>query len=249
MELTLKNVSKKFDDKVILNEVNYTFEKGKIYGLLGKNGAGKTTLFNCISQNMMVDSGEVMLSENASYSSTEIGYVYATPHLPAFMTGYEFVKYFLEIHKNMIKDPKDPIAYLTMVGIEEADCHKLMRDYSHGMQNKVQMLTSLMTTPPVLLLDEPLTSFDVVASHEMKKLLLSIKPETIIIFSTHILSLAQDLCDEIVLLHNGDIRGIDEADYNSPDFEEQLIKILSDNAIEGNANAIAGNAFVVGGDL
>lgn len=234
MTLTLKDVSKKFDDKVILNAVNHTFEKGKIYGLLGKNGAGKTTLFNCISQNMMVDSGQISLGDNENYHSTEIGYVYATPHLPAFMTGYEFIKYFIEIHKNMIKEPKDPIDYLTMVGIEEADCHKLMRDYSHGMQNKVQMLTSLMMTPPVLLLDEPLTSFDVVASHEMKKLLLSIKPETIIIFSTHILSLAQDLCDEIVLLHHGDIRQVDETDYNSPDFEEQLIKILSDAVAGGD---------------
>ena len=234
MELVLKDVSKKFDDKVILNEVNYIFEKGKIYGLLGKNGAGKTTLFNCISQNLLVDNGEILLDEKTGYNSTKIGYVHATPHLPVFMTGYEFVKYFLEIHWDMIKNPKDPVAYLTMVGIEEADCHKLIRDYSHGMQNKVQMLTSLITAPPVLLLDEPLTSFDVVASHEMKKLLLSIKPETIIIFSTHILSLAQDLCDEIVLLHHGEIRGIDEADYNSPDFEEQLIKILSDAAFGGD---------------
>jgi len=241
MELALKDVSKKFDDKVILNEVNYIFEKGKIYGLLGKNGAGKTTLFNCISQNLMVDSGEIFLDDKVGYSSTEIGYVHATPHLPVFMTGYEFVKYFLEIHRDMIKEPKDPVAYLTMVGIEEADCHKLIRDYSHGMQNKVQMLTSLITAPPVLLLDEPLTSFDVVASHEMKKLLLSIKPETIIIFSTHILSLAQDLCDEIVLLHNGDLRGIDEADYNSPDFEEQLIRILSDTAFGENADAVGGD--------
>lgn len=205
MKLILDNVSKKFDDMEILNHVSYTFEKGKIYGLLGRNGVGKTTLFNCISQNLMIDSGKIALDKgkgvNSNYSSTEIGFVYDTARLPAFMTGYEFVKYFIEIHQDEIEYPKHPEEYLMMVGIVEADCHKLLRDYSHGMQNKVQMLTSLITAPPVLLLDEPLTSFDVVASHEMKKLLLSIKPKTIIIFSTHILPLAQDLCDEIVLLH------------------------------------------------
>ena len=230
MKLVLNQVSKKFDDKVILNEVNHTFEMGKIYGLLGKNGAGKTTLFNCVSQNLMVDGGQITLDDRLDYRDTQIGYVYATPRLPAFMTGYEFIKYFIEIHADEISEAKDPSDYLTLIGIEEADHHALIRDYSHGMQNKVQMLTSLITAPPVLLLDEPLTSFDVVAAHEMKKILLSIKPETIIIFSTHILSLAQDLCDEIVLLHHGDLRSIDASDFQSPDFEEQLIKILSDQA-------------------
>lgn len=228
MNLILDNVSKKFGDKVILNKVNYTFQKGKIYGLLGKNGAGKTTLFNCISQNLMADGGTISLNGDSDYNSSEIGYVYATPHLPTFMTGYEFVKYFIEIHSDVIELPKRPEAYLTLVGIEETDHHSLIRDYSHGMQNKVQMLASLITAPPVLLLDEPLTSFDVVAAVEIKKLLLSIKPETIIIFSTHILSLAQDLCDEIVLLHNSDLRSIDASDFNSPDFEDYLIKILSE---------------------
>lgn len=228
MELILDNVSKKFDEKEILRNVSYIFEQGRIYGLLGKNGAGKTTLFNCISQNLLIDSGVITLGDEGVYNSTEIGYVYAIPHLPAFMTGYEFIKYFVEIHSDMIQSIKNPAEYLSLIGIEEQDHHSLLRDYSHGMQNKVQMLTSLITAPPVLLLDEPLTSFDVVAAHEMKQLLLSIKPETIIIFSTHILSLAQDLCDEIVLLHNSELRSIEASDFNRPDFEAQLIKILSD---------------------
>ena len=237
MKLILENISKKFDNKGILNNVSYTFEKGKIYGLLGRNGVGKTTLFNCISQKLMIDSGSITLKneagDNSNYSSTQIGYVYDTARLPAFMTGSEFIKYFLEIHQDQIEYPKHPEEYLMMVGIDEGDCHKLLRDYSHGMKNKVQMLTSLITAPPVLLLDEPLTSFDVVASHEIKQLLLSIKPETIIIFSTHILPLAQDLCDEIVLLHNKELRGISESDFQNVDFEEQLIKIFSDTAQAG----------------
>lgn len=235
MQLLLKNVTKKFNDKVILDNINYSFEKGKIYGLLGKNGVGKTTLFNCISQNILLDSGAVFLNDNDHYKSTEIGYVLATPKLPVFMTGYEFIKYFLEIHQDLIEFPKHPEEYLMEVGIAEEDCHKLLRDYSHGMQNKVQMLTSLLTAPPVVLLDEPLTSFDVVASHEIKKLLLAIKPNTIIIFSTHILSLAQELCDEITLLHNGALKKIEESDFNRPDFEDFLVKILSDKLeVEGN---------------
>ena len=228
MQLILDHVSKKFDNKVILTDVSYTFEKGKIYGLLGKNGAGKTTLFNCISQHLMVDSGEITVNGNRNYNSTEIGYVYAMPKLPAFMTGYEFVKYFIDIHADVMMHVKEPAAYLLSVGIEEEAHHLLLRDYSHGMQNKVQMLTSMVMAPPVLLLDEPLTSFDVVAAHEMKKLLLSIKRETIIIFSTHILPLAQDLCDEVVLLHNQQLQGMSESDFQSDAFEAQLMQIFSD---------------------
>ncbi len=238
MELILQNITKSFDEKVILHDASFTFETGKIYGLLGRNGAGKTTLFHCISQNMDIDSGTIALDKgtgaNEKYDSTDIGYVYTVPHLPTFMTGYEFVKYFMEINKERISQPKSPEEYLQLVGIEEKDQHVLLRDYSHGMQNKVQMLVSLIVKPPVLLLDEPLTSFDVVAAHEMKELLLGLKSDSIIIFSTHILQLAQDLCDEIVLLHHRTLRGIHTQEVHAPNFEEEIIELLSETD-EGGA--------------
>ena len=95
------------------------------------------------------------------------------------------------------------------------------------MQNKVQMLVTMLVKSPVLLLDEPLTSFDVVAAHEMKELIISQKDHSVVIFSTHILQLAQDLCDEIVLLHEGKLTGIPSERIHDSDFEEEVVKLLS----------------------
>lgn len=232
MKLVLENITKNFDEKVIFDDASFTFEKGKIYGLLGRNGSGKTTLFNCISKNLLLDNGTIGLEKNGilntDYDNTEIGFVYTMPHLPAFMTAYEFVKFFIDINQDRIEEIQRPENYLDSVGIERQDQHRLLKDFSHGMQNKVQLLVSLMVQPPVLLLDEPLTSFDVVAAHEMKELILKMKTNSVIIFSTHILQLAQDLCDEIVLLHHKKLIGIASDKIHDQDFEEEIIDLLSD---------------------
>lgn len=239
MKLVLKGVTKRFDDKTIIEGADFTFEKGKIYGLLGRNGAGKTTLFNCISRNLIIDEGSIGIEENGildeNYENTAIGFVYTQPHLPVFMTAYEFIKFFTEINSARITHPKTPEEYLDSVGIEREDQHRLLKDFSHGMQNKVQMLVSLMVQPPILLLDEPLTSFDVVAAHEMKELILQMKSESIVIFSTHILQLAQDLCDEIVLLHHQKLNQVDPARIHDKDFENEIIDLLSDKEAVKNS--------------
>ena len=101
-----------------------------------------------------------------------------------------------------------------------------MKDYSHGMKNKLQMLVYIIMSPKILLLDEPLTSFDVVVAEEMKELLKTLKKDHILIFSTHIMELALDLCHEIVVLNNGVMEYIYKADLNDKDFKNKIIDIL-----------------------
>ena len=113
-----------------------------------------------------------------------------------------------------------------MVNLLEEDRDRLLKDFSHGMKNKMQMLIQFIAHPDVLLLDEPLTSLDVVVADEMKKLLKSIKKEHIIIFSTHIMELAVDLCDEIVILNKGQLSLINKEDLDDDAFQEKIIKIL-----------------------
>lgn len=232
MKLVLENATKAFDSKIILQESNFQFEKGKIYGLLGKNGAGKTTLFNCIARNIALDSGEIYLYQNQEkqrgYDNTAISFVHTSPHLPAFMTAFEFVRFFLDINHHLITEPKSPAEYLLSVGIDSQDHHRLLKDFSHGMQNKVQMLVSFIVQPPVILLDEPLTSFDVVAAHDIKQMILKMKQDSIIIFSTHILQLAKDLCDEVVLLHNHSLQKITNQQIMDADFEQEVIQLLTE---------------------
>lgn len=235
MKLVLEHMSKKFDKKEVLRDVNFTFTDGKIYGLLGRNGAGKTTLFNCLNGDLKADGGRFYLeTENGSrnVAPEDIGYVLSTPTVPEFLTAREFLKFFLDIHEGKIKEPKSIDAYFSDVSIAEDDRDKLLKDYSHGMKNKMQMLLNIIVKPNVLLLDEPLTSLDVVVAEEMKQLLRSLKSERITIFSTHIMDLALDLCDEIVLLNHGVLELVDKANLGSREFKEKIIAVLREDGNE-----------------
>ena len=105
MELVIKDLQKKFEKKEVLRGIDFSFEDGKIYGLLGRNGAGKTTLFNCLSRDIRCDGGEFFLRENGEareIGAEELGYVLSTPTVPEFLTGREFVRFFLDINRKNI---------------------------------------------------------------------------------------------------------------------------------------------------
>ncbi|MFD2702065.1 ATP-binding cassette domain-containing protein [Paenibacillus shunpengii] len=233
MELVLENIVKSFGKKNVLQNTGFTFEQGKIYGLLGRNGAGKTTLFNGLSGETKLDGGNAWLLDNGTrreLKEDDIGYVYSLPILPEFLTGYEFVKFFLDINRDKLQADTQIDDYFEMMRITTEDRHRLIKNYSHGMKNKIQMLLFLITKPPVILLDEPLTSFDVIVALEMKNLLRSMKKDHILIFSTHILQLASDLCDELVILNKGQLSSVPKELLGSPGFEQSVIDLLQDDA-------------------
>ena len=235
MKFKVENLSKSFGEKRVLNDINFTFEQGKIYGLLGRNGAGKTTLFNCFNSDIKYDTGRLFFETAEGLREPvpeDIGYVLSTPTVPEFMTGREFLKFFLEINEDRITSPKTIDEYFDFMSIEPQDRNKLLKDYSHGMKNKMQMLINIIAQPNLLLLDEPLTSLDVVVAEEMKQILRSAKNDCIIIFSTHILDLALDLCDEIVLLSHGELEVVDKSNLGSDEFKEKIIAALKE---DGNA--------------
>lgn len=229
MKFIIEHVSKHYEKKEVLRDINFVFEEGKIYGLLGRNGAGKTTLFNCLNRDIKTDGGQFYLEENGvrrDVKAEDIGYVLSTPTVPEFLTGREFLKFFMDINESSIQDPKPLDAYFDLVSIEEEDRDKLLKDYSHGMKNKMQMLINMIAQPNILLLDEPLTSLDVVVAEEMKQLLRSLKSRRITIFSTHIMDLALDLCDEIVLLNHGELEVVEKSNLDQHEFKEKILAAL-----------------------
>ena len=230
MKLIIEGLKINFEKKEVLKDINFEFEKGKIYGLLGRNGAGKTTLFNCLNEDLPVDAGKFFLKdkEPRKIESDDIGYVLSTPNVPEFLTGREFLKFFIEINKNRIKNEKTIDEYFDFMKIDNDDRDKLLKDYSHGMKNKMQMLVNIIANPSILLFDEPLTSLDIVVQEEMKQMLKSIKKDHIIIFSTHIMELALDLCDEIVILNKGVLEKIDKNDLDNTKFKDKIIEALKE---------------------
>ncbi len=229
MRFTIEHLSKHFEKKEVLRDIDFIFESGKIYGLLGRNGAGKTTLFNCLNRDMKAEGGSFFLETDGQRRDVvpeDIGYVLSTPTVPEFLTGREFLKFFIDIHEEQLKDLRSLDEYFDYMGIFPEDRDKLLKDYSHGMKNKMQMLVNIITKPNLLLLDEPLTSLDVVVAEEMKQILRELKEERIIIFSTHIMDLALDLCDEIVLLNHGELESVDKTNLNSNEFKEKILAAL-----------------------
>ena len=235
MKFIIEHLSKHFEQKEVLKDINFTFEEGKIYGLLGRNGAGKTTLFNCLNRDIKADGGSFCLEENGvrrEVAAEDIGYVLSTPTVPEFLTGREFLKFFMDINAASIRNPKPLDGYFDDMSIAPADRDKLLKDYSHGMKNKMQMLINIIAQPNLLLLDEPLTSLDVVVAEEMKQLLRSLKAGRVTIFSTHILDLALDLCDEIVLLNHGELEAVDKSNLDSGEFKDKIIAALREEGHE-----------------
>lgn len=232
MELQINHIEKSFQDTIVLKDCDYCFKEGQIIGLLGRNGAGKTTLFNLINQEFSADGGNILLEKDGQVkpiSVGDVGMVFAENYLPDFLTGYEFIQFFIDLHGT--DESLTANQYLDMVDISQEDRHRIIKGYSSGMQSKLSLLAVFIMQPPVILLDEPLTSVDVVIGIELKKLLKTLKEGRIILLSTHILQLAMDLCDEVVLLRDGKLSHLN-LDNQAPDFEARLLQELKGDSHE-----------------
>lgn len=225
MNLNIKNLNKSFGDKEVLKNINFSFSSNKIYGLIGRNGSGKTTFFNAINNDINVDSGEFLLNDKL-VDASDIGYVHSTPLVPEFLTANEFLDFYLQINN---KDNIDKEYYFDLVEINNDDRDKLLKDFSHGMKNKMELLINIISDPKIILLDEPLVSLDVLVQENIKKILKDLKKDHIIIFSTHILEIALDLCDEIVLLKDKKFELVEKNDLNNKKYKEKILKVLGDN--------------------
>ena len=233
MEFVISHLVKSYGSKQVLKDIDFVFEEGKIYGLLGRNGSGKTTFFNCVNGDIDFNSGSFFFRENGDLQNViplkpdDIGYLVSTPTVPEFMTGREFLKFFLEVHEEITPE-KTINEYFDYMMVPEDDRDRLLKDYSHGTKNKMQMLLNIIASPKLMLLDEPLTSLDVIIAEEMKNVIRGQKQGRITIFSTHLLDVAVDLCDEIVLLHNGKLEPIDKSNLGDSAFKDKIIAALKD---------------------
>ncbi len=227
MKLHIEDIKKSFGDKEVLKGCSGVFEQGRIYGLLGRNGAGKTTLFKAIYGDFEDFSGRAEIEEDDGsthkLNGDEIGMIFSQPMIPDFLTGYEFIKFYSEA----LEAETDIDALFGKLNFDMQDRDRLIKGYSSGMKSKLHLMTLLISKPPVMLLDEPLTSLDVVVAEEIKNILLGFKKNHIIIFSTHIMQLAKDMCDEIVLLKDGVLETIEGLDKASKEYERKIIEHLT----------------------
>lgn len=207
--LRIEHLSQKFGEHQILNDVNFSVSENSIFGFLGQNGAGKTTTMKIILGLMKPVSGKVsILGETVTYGQTDtnrfVGYLPDVPEYYTFMTPKEYLTLCGEITNmpsNIIKSRVDEM--LEMVGLTNAN--KKIGGFSRGMKQRLGIAQALLNEPRLLICDEPTSALDPLGRKEILDILYQVKGKTTVVFSTHILSDVERICDNIAVLNKGKI--------------------------------------------
>lgn len=207
--LTLNNVSKKFGNKQVVKNLSFEVPQNKVYGFIGKNGAGKTTTVKMILGLVKADEGEIMVNgERVTFGQNTtnkyIGYLPDVPEFYGYMTPGEYLKLCGKITGMTdaeIKTRSDELLELVGLGEEK----KRIKGFSRGMKQRLGIAQALLNSPKLLICDEPTSALDPVGRKEILDVLSKVKEQTTVIFSTHILSDVERICDEVAFLHDGNI--------------------------------------------
>ena len=207
MELTLQNITKKYERVLVLNDISLTLKPG-IYGLLGANGAGKTTLFRIICRLMEPTHGSIKfngknVNQQAEAYRTNLGFLPQDfSYYPDF-TGMRFMLYIAALKGlNNIVAKKRSLELLKQVGLEEMKDIKI-RKYSGGMKQRLGIAQAMLNNPQILILDEPTVGLDPKERVKFRKLISSFANNKIVILSTHIVADVEYIADEIIVLKKG----------------------------------------------
>lgn len=208
--LRIEGLNKRFGDKQVLSGLNLAVPEGSIFGFIGKNGAGKTTAMKIVLGLLAWDSGEITVAgEKVKYGATAtnrlIGYLPDVPEFYPFMTAREYLLFCGKIAG--MKRPeamKRSAALLEMVGLGGEE-HRV-KGFSRGMKQRLGIAQALMNRPRLLICDEPTSALDPVGRRELLDILLAVKGETTVLFSTHILSDVERVCSDIAFLNDGRAR-------------------------------------------
>ena len=209
--IEVENLTKKFGDKVAVSGISFRVHDGEIYGLLGPNGSGKSTTMKILAGILKPTSGKVLVGEiNVAKNPIEVkkivGYVPETPILYESLTPSELFNFVGSIRGIPKEKLEERVNYFVKAfGIEEY-LEQFIGTLSFGTQQKVSLITALLHDPKVLILDEAMNGLDPKSARILRELLLEFKNEgKSIIFSTHILSLAEIICDRIGVIYQGKI--------------------------------------------
>lgn len=205
--LQITNLQKHFGDKEVLKGLNLSVPEKSIFGFIGKNGAGKTTTMKMVLGLMSPDQGEIYVAgEKVSFGQTvtnrHIGYLPDVPEYYSFMTPVEYLTFCGEI-TGIRKDELKPRVkeLLEMVGLG-GEKHRI-KGFSRGMKQRLGIAQALLNHPKLLICDEPTSALDPVGRKEILDILLAVREQTTVLFSTHILSDVERICTDIAFLNDG----------------------------------------------
>lgn len=210
--IEIKNVSKTYNgEKKALNDISFDINDGEIFGFIGHNGAGKTTMIKSLVGILEFDEGDILINKKSIKKDPidcklEMAYVPDNPDLYENMRAIDFINFVCDMYDISTNTRKENIEkYAKMFEIEN-NLNDDISSFSHGMKQKVALISSLAHDPKVLIMDEPFVGLDPKAVFDMKNIMKEMAKEgKTIFFSTHILDVAEKLCDRVAIIKNGNI--------------------------------------------
>ena len=242
--LEIKGLKKSFKAKEVLKNLNLSINEGEIVCLLGNNGAGKTTLINCIPRMIQADSGSILLDgrdiftyKNKEYFSKVNALLESSVNVYDYLTGWQNIEYFSGL-LNIDSGNEKIKTYISLFELEEA-IHEAVGTYSRGMRQKLALLIALMSSPKLLLLDEPTLGLDIQSKLSVIQILNTIiKTEKIaVLLTSHQMDVVQKLQSRILILKDGVVHEFDKTDYEDKDL--YLVSFIKDNVPE--CDTVRGN--------
>lgn len=208
--LEIKHLHKQFHGHKVIDDISVEVPEHCIFGFLGQNGAGKTTTMKMIVGLLKADQGEIKIcGESVTYGNSKtnrnVGYLPDIPEFYGYMKPMEYLRLCGEasgMGKLQIKKRSDEV--LQMVGLKDTT-NKKIGGFSRGMKQRLGVAQALLHEPKLLICDEPTSALDPLGRKELLDILLKVKQHTTVLFSTHILSDVERICDKIAILHKGDI--------------------------------------------
>ena len=235
--LEIKGLKKRFKAKEVLKNLNLSIKEGEIVCLLGNNGAGKTTLINCILRMIQADAGSILLDgrdiftyKNEEYFSKVNALLESSVNVYDYLTGWQNIEYFSGL-LNIDSGNEKIKTYISLFELEEA-IHEAVGTYSRGMRQKLALLIALMSSPKLLLLDEPTLGLDIQSKLSVIQILNTIiKTEKIaVLLTSHQMDVVQKLQSRILILKDGVVHEFDKTDYEDKDL--YLVSFIKDNVPE-----------------
>ncbi|MDI6453421.1 ABC transporter ATP-binding protein [Peloplasma aerotolerans] len=210
--MIIKNVSKSYDGiKKACDSIDLTIEKGDIFGFVGHNGAGKTTLLKSIAGIIDFDSGDILVDGHSIKTEPLevkkiISYIPDNPDIYESLTGIQYLEFISDVFKIDLDQRKREIdKYATLFEIIDV-LNNPISSYSHGMKQKLVIISALIHKPKLFLLDEPFVGLDPKASYQLKQIFTEMCNQGVsIFFSTHVLEVVEKLCNKVAIIKQGKI--------------------------------------------
>ena len=207
--LKIDHFTKTYGEKKAVDDLTLHIRQGEIYGFIGHNGAGKTTTLKSVAGIMQFDSGEILI-DGVSIQKDPIGckkkmaYIPDNPDLYEFMTGMQYLNFVGDIFAIPADRRKQRIVELADTFELTGDLNQPISAYSHGMKQKLAIISAWIHEPKLILMDEPFVGLDPKASHILKGMMREVCNQGgAIFFSTHVLEVAEKLCDKIAIIKGG----------------------------------------------